>query len=267
MKPTGKEIPCRLFAILATEAPVGVIFRRGPSKWVQIIKWNTNTDTFEFGQWFHGRIYEDRSDLSPDGTKLLYMATKYTNRDESIGQVWTAVSKLPYLTALALFAHKSSGTWQGGGLFVSNDEVWIDAEPAPGTNTFFPHKDHRPAGLKVTAYPADDDVLSFRLKRDGWKNQEKAHPTKPISLHILSLTDVSSGHSFTLKDKEQKREIPLSGVVWADWDKRGRLLYAKDGKLFTGALDATGELRSEEITDFNMNKPEPKETPDWAKTW
>ncbi len=38
--------PCRLSVILAREAPVGVIFRRGPAKW------------------FHGRIYERRSDLS-----------------------------------------------------------------------------------------------------------------------------------------------------------------------------------------------------------
>ena len=62
---------CRLSVILAREAPVGVIFRRGPAKWVQIIHWNTATDTFTPGQWFHGKIDPERSDLSPDGTGAL----------------------------------------------------------------------------------------------------------------------------------------------------------------------------------------------------
>ncbi len=60
-------IPARLFIIVARKSHAAVIFRRGPAKWVQLIKWNTKTDTFEAGQWFHGRIYERRCDLSPDG--------------------------------------------------------------------------------------------------------------------------------------------------------------------------------------------------------
>ncbi len=38
--------PCRLSIILARAAPVGVIFRRGPTDWVQLIKWNTDRDSF-----------------------------------------------------------------------------------------------------------------------------------------------------------------------------------------------------------------------------
>lgn len=49
--------PCRLQVLLARRAPIGVIFRRGPSKWVQIIKWDTQRDVFEEGKWFHGHIY------------------------------------------------------------------------------------------------------------------------------------------------------------------------------------------------------------------
>ena len=64
--------PCCLYAILAREAPVGVIFRREPSRRVQIIHWDTATDTFTPGQWFHGRIYERRSDISPNGKLMIY---------------------------------------------------------------------------------------------------------------------------------------------------------------------------------------------------
>ena len=49
--PAVSEQPsARIHVILARKAPVGVIFRRGSSKWVHIVKWNTDTDKFEHGQ-------------------------------------------------------------------------------------------------------------------------------------------------------------------------------------------------------------------------
>src|SRR5690349_2052072 len=73
---TGK-VPARLFAILARNAPKGVILRRGPSKWVELILWDTANDTFERGQWFKGRIYERGCDLSPNGSYFLYFGSKH----------------------------------------------------------------------------------------------------------------------------------------------------------------------------------------------
>lgn len=64
----GKLTPApRLIALLASEAPVGIVFRRGPSKLVRVILWNRETDEFTPGQWFKGRIYPDRSDISQMG--------------------------------------------------------------------------------------------------------------------------------------------------------------------------------------------------------
>ncbi len=37
----------RLYAILAREAPTGVVFRRGPSRQVQLIRWNLKDDILE----------------------------------------------------------------------------------------------------------------------------------------------------------------------------------------------------------------------------
>ena len=84
-----------LFVISARNAPCGVIFRRGPSKQVLLIKWNLRNDTFESGQWLKGRIYERRCDLSPNGEKLIYFAGNYRNQNGPL--TWTAVSKAPYL--------------------------------------------------------------------------------------------------------------------------------------------------------------------------
>lgn len=87
--------PYRLYVILAREAPIAVIFRRGPSKRVQIVKWDTATDTFTPGQWFHGRIYERRSDLSLDGKLLVYFAMNLRTRNlhSDYSYAWTAVSR------------------------------------------------------------------------------------------------------------------------------------------------------------------------------
>src|SRR5215211_8035407 len=62
------ESPCRLFVYLAGDAPIGVVLRRGPSAWVRLSLWHTDTDEFEHGQWMRCRVYERRCDLSADGS-------------------------------------------------------------------------------------------------------------------------------------------------------------------------------------------------------
>src|SRR5919198_5909820 len=73
---TLSSAPCRLFVYLAREAPVGVVLRRGPSAWVRLSVWHTDTDAFEHGQWFKGRVYERRCDVSADGSLFVYFARK-----------------------------------------------------------------------------------------------------------------------------------------------------------------------------------------------
>jgi hypothetical protein len=146
---------------------VAVLFRRGPSRWVRLIRWNVAEDTFDSGQWFKGRIYEKRSDLSPDGTKLIYFAQKISRRtlqDPEYSYAWTAISRPPYLTALALWA--KGDCWNGGGLFETNARVLLNHEDA------VPHEKHPATGLdvisSVVARGEDDPVLDQRLSRDGW---------------------------------------------------------------------------------------------------
>lgn len=42
--------PPRMGVLLASEAPVGVVFRRGPTKLVRLVMWNRVTDKFKPGQ-------------------------------------------------------------------------------------------------------------------------------------------------------------------------------------------------------------------------
>ena len=167
------DVPCRIYTVLAREAPVGVLFRRGPSKRVQVIHWDTATDTFTPGQWFHGRIYERRCDLSPNGSKLIYFAMNLSrrNRESDYTYAWTALSKPPFLTALALWPKGSC--WAGGGLFLSETEVWLNHSEGEEQ----PHPNHRPQGLTVThdggGAGEDEPIFHRRLERDGWQHVQE----------------------------------------------------------------------------------------------
>jgi hypothetical protein len=64
----------RIHILLASQAPIGLVIRRGPSKRVATLFWDREHDEFRLGQWLKGRIYERPSDLSPDGKYLIYFA-------------------------------------------------------------------------------------------------------------------------------------------------------------------------------------------------
>ena len=90
---------------LAQKVLVAVVLRRGPSDWAQLSLWDRGDDSIQPGHWFHGRVYERRCDLSPDGRLFIYVAAKHGRRrdDDDIGESWTAISRPPYFTALALW--------------------------------------------------------------------------------------------------------------------------------------------------------------------
>jgi hypothetical protein len=108
------KFPARLHVLLARDAKVGLVIRRGPSKSVCTVLWNRERDTFKLGQWMRGRIYERRCDLSPDGWRFIYFAMNGRCQSQTKGS-WTAISRVPYLKAMSLFA--KGDCWHGGGCF------------------------------------------------------------------------------------------------------------------------------------------------------
>lgn len=282
--------PARLALLRARAAPVAVIFRRGPSKRWEVIRWDTAHDTFERGHWFHGRIYFRRADLSPDGTKLIYFVNKITGRtikDAEYTYAWTAISKPPWLTALALWP--KGDCWWGGGLFEDNRRVLLNHRPDEAT----PHKNHQPKGLIVhpnpRAHGEDNPIYSERLTRDGWtlidewkteflglrecyrtlqpERRTRRHPHSPLAIQLMRRLD-------GLKYREQFAITGATGTVpsveqadWVDWDHRGRLVLLRDGRVSAAEVgDGTvGPLR--ELIDLNPDRPEPRVAPDWARRW
>ena len=139
-----KRPACRLFVVRATGGTVAAIFRRGPSAWTQVIRWDMSTDDFVDGAWFRGRIYAERCDVSPDGQLLVTFCHQGRKLGTSYRDSWTAVSRLPWLTALALWP--AGTTYGGGGRWVGPRTLVLRNGLAER-----PHPDHLPRGLTVVA--------------------------------------------------------------------------------------------------------------------
>ena len=227
----------RIFAIIAREARKAVVFRRGPSKRVLLCTWDLASDTIEEGQWLKGRIYERRCDLSPDGSLLVYFGG---NQKPPYG-TWTAVSRPPYLTALALWP--VGHTWNGGGLFASNRELLLNHLGEPELAEGFKLPKWLRVGKLMVRRGEDAPIWYARLERDGWRKVEegvfdRANPRAPRSTLRMTIYGVGekNGPWYTIEysvlDEHERSRIDLGPTDWADWDHNGELLSARDGKLF-----------------------------------
>jgi hypothetical protein len=289
LKANKRSIPARLFMILARRSPIAVIFRRGPSHWVQLVRWDTEADTFEIGQWFHGRVYERRCDVSPDGSLLIYFAQKISPRtlkDREFTHTWTAISKPPYFTALALWPKGQS--WDGGGLFRDNKTVLLNHEKQVSE----PHPSHTPGRLHVILKDChvggDEPIFSERLDRDGWtlkqewKKESRGSPyrfrtsqpevrEKVNGSHLIRMTRSTElddyPAEFAVVSRKGSGMTNMVGAVWVDWDQRGRLVFAREGSIFRGQIGVNGLISECQLLDLNSSKPSPLVPPRWATTW
>jgi hypothetical protein len=264
--------PPKIFAIRATAAAVAaVIVRRGP--WMLLARWDLATAKVEPGAWFRGTIKQRRCDLSPDGSLFYYFALKG-------GRPFHAVSRLPWLTALALW--KDNTTYGSGAHFEplpsrGSNVAGTFREP-PDQGTLLPlATQHRLRLIYNSGLPYDVE------RRRGWVEHANAAPliagdhfherrhqwlvcNQPTGSARLELRDVGyqRGHlegrapTYTLDGE------PLEGVTWADWDPRGRLLVAThEGTL--EIRDARNRVRAS--TSLAGIEPDPRPPPPRAARW
>jgi hypothetical protein len=260
--------PARIHILLARTAPVGVVLRRGPSKFFCAMGWNRLDDSFMAGQWFKGRVYERRSDLSPDGQSLLYFAMEGKPQPGSQG-AWTAISRAPYFKPVAQWTKPDC--WNGGGLFIDNNTYWLNE----GTG-------HKPVRLpqklqKAAHYPEENTygnecpgVYYLRLKRDGWtfveqRTEGESHQIdvfdKPLRAGwvLRKLAHTTAGQAIGKKAYYDEHElvqtatgrtVAYHGWEWADID-RARLVWCEAGKLLAGRVTDEGLCEQRDLHDFN----------------
>lgn len=268
--------PPRLHCILAREARVGIVIRRGPSKSVCTLRWDLSKDAFELGQWLRGRIYERRSDISPDGRHFIYFAMNGKWRSEAKGS-WTAISKVPFLKALVMLP--KGDCWHGGGLFLSSDSYWINGGYGHSTlrdnSQLIRDRSFEPAYCFGGECP---NVYYNRLIRDGWALLQE----KPLA-EAHAVFDKPIGHGLTLRkfcfaevgappgngcyyDKHALFDMQghlvqdMPHWQWADLDRR-RLVWAEHGRLFSAYVGPTGIRDPRELYDFSSMCFEARQAP------
>jgi hypothetical protein len=298
------EKACRLYVILARDGRSAVVFRRGPSGRVCLLRWWLGSDTFETGQWLIGRIYERRSDLSPDGELLIYFAA--VHRAPLVS--WTALSRPPFLTALALWP--KGDCWGGGGRILSRQHVLINhgADALALGNGF-----RLPPGVRVeqmgewAGKGEDNPICHDRMVRDGWvctdpgrasayrfdgparwtlevpERYERAQPAGrgTASLARLERRLVAVGVTDGPWYDERFAVLAAAGTTlrdlgrcdWADWQSNGDLLIAQDGRILRLAAAAAVQASAEplagarELIDLAPMQFATCETPAWARAW
>jgi hypothetical protein len=267
---------CRLFVVLARDAPRAVIFRRGPSTHVMLALWHTDTDRVEEGQWLKGRIYERRADLSPDGTKLIYFAAQWRRSDVP---TWTAISTPPWLSAHVLWP--KGDAWGGGGLFEANDAVALNH---PYGDLKLDPSSTLPPKLRVRemqlfgAGGEDFPLFGMRLQRDGWRVVSRGAyaRTRPLEkslelqMRIVGMNE-RGGDWYVVEHRVVDGDevlLDLGRTEWADWDRSGDLLFARAGVLFRlRRRDGLDLGKAREVIDLRDRKFEAREAPPHAKTW
>jgi hypothetical protein len=277
----------RIFGITALRAPVVAIIRRGPSAWMHVGRWDLETPAYESGAWLRGTIYPQRCDLSPDGRWLAYFALK-ASAEWALGATYIAISRLPWLTALAGWGIGS--TWTRGMQFLEDPSVWEIDEPDLGD--LGPVRDR--FGLRLSR--ADSFAVERRrgwtetadtpprAEDDAWDERrgdrvvmEKTRPNSegPDRLTvrgtyaaIRELHGIRTDVRYALHSDDEASH--LEDVQWADWDAWGRLLVATvDGRLQIRDV-ARGRPTDGSIT-WETNEgaltPDPTPPPAGAAVW
>ncbi len=280
----GAALP-RVFGIPAASAPIVAVLRRGPTGWSHLGRWDVARGVYAPGAWIRANLYPQRCDLSPDGRWFCYFTLKGSARWE-VGATYVAISRLPWLTALA--AWTTCGTWTRGLHFVEDRKVWQVGAPQAGE--VGPCR--KRFGLAVTR-PATFAVE----RRRGWTETPDSPPRAPgdtwderrADAVTMAKVRPRSGGTTRLTVRgyfaafrtslpgspkplryaivEAGRVLPLEGIQWADWAADGRLLVATtEGKLQIRDAPTDGlSVRAE--VDLGSLTPSPAPPPAEAHRW
>jgi hypothetical protein len=178
-----------------------------------------------------------------------------------------------------------SDAWGGDCTYISEGRIWVQ----PGQNQtelalaegFSLHR-HT---LLEGKYGCE-----FRWSRNDWQPQVPAGYPKDHGRFFLMWTKTNPrgdlklcreydrgnehkpgygvGNAFKFTLETGDRSLPLEGANWADWDRRGRLVFTtRSGTLCAAELAADVGLQVTELANFDDQEQEPTDPPPWATSW
>jgi hypothetical protein len=276
----------RIFCIPALRAPVVAIIRRGPSSWMHVSRWDLEKPEYEPGSWLRGTIYPQRCDVSPDGRWFISFSLK-AFAEWDLGPTYIAISRLPWLTALAAWGIGS--TWTRGMQFLEDASVWQVEEPDVGdldaVRGRFGLRMSRADSFAVERRRGWTETADTppRAADDAWDERrgdrivmQKIRPSSNGSERLTvrgTYAAVRELHGIRTDVRYELHRAGepthLEGVQWADWDARGRLLVATaDGQLqIRNVASTSGPGIVEWEADENALAPDPTPPPPEAADW
>lgn len=231
-----------LFVIVSSNKNYAVIFRTTGRKLTLLVKWDLTSDLITHGQWIDGRIFNDACDISPNGKYLIYKINKkVTTKDKDFGVV-TIISRLPNFTALGMWGNRNQ--YAGGGFFESDDIVHISSDQEQvfsskqgrALNTLFD------ADIAIKEYGS---VFNYKRILNQWvykgvendckimqKTSSEYRIQELLYLNHKNHMDHTPLLHYNIFDNTDRFLFEISDVDWADFDKKGDLLFAKYGCLY-----------------------------------
>jgi len=113
--------------------------------------------------------------------------------------------------------------------------------------------------MNPKAHREDDPIFSQRLERDGWQLKDawqienRGYPklfhtiqlevrekTNPNRTHVIQLTQsiecLDYSEDSGLRSVKQFLVANIARASWVDWDRQGRWVFLRDGKIFAASI-------------------------------
>ncbi|MFO0699044.1 MAG: hypothetical protein U0236_07430 [Nitrospira sp.] len=273
-----KSAALRIYCIPAMQAPVVAVFRRGPSNWSHVGRWDLAARRYEPGAWLGGRLFPRRSDLSPDGRYLCYFAHKPSAAWEH-GDTYVAISRLPWLTSLHAFGTR--GTWTRGYCFTeddSPDHLLPETLPIPYGLRAIPvvqfANERRQGWIEAEDSPIREPTDLWDERRHARMRKPQPYGDRVLCVESLGVVGVEVGVDQTVDGLNVQYALESDGniellddVQWADWSQQGHLLVAtRSGRLQIRMLHNAGSETLFEA-DLSQLEPNPTPAPVWVQNW
>lgn len=273
---TTNPPPPRLYCIVATHAPVALVFRKGAGHWNHLMRWWLNENRLEPGVWVKKKLLPRHFELSSDGQLLSFLL-----HGGFMGtyRLFSGVSRTPWLHPLTHLNDCS---------VISRGWAFLD-QPTAHTHTW--DGGNEPVALtlhdRTVTLQRNDNISFLHERRRGWLEAPDCPPRaaddmwdEKRTIHLQKTA--SSGHTLHLFDGHYQPEGGINGraptyaiefanqhqtldnLYWADWDHSGRLLMATRHGLLQSATVRDNTIDITETHDLNNMIPDPQPAPDWA---